>query len=168
MIQTKSPANLFFMAGDVGWTQAQADAMAMVDLCGAPRMLSYSYPIRRGRFMTIGRLLVVGAASFAASISACGAGPCSDEILRTQVQVDARLEARAAAGPVARESTEALEHRQPTPGSIAAAESGLGEVSAQTVEAVAAAMARAREADRAGDRSACEQALADVRRTIGR
>jgi hypothetical protein len=113
-------------------------------------------------------MLVVGAASFAASMSACGAGPCSHEIDRAQAQVDARLEARAAAGPVARESTAALEHRQPTPGSIAAAESRLGEMSAQAVEALAAAMARAREADRAGDRNACEQALADVRRVIGR
>ena len=118
--------------------------------------------------MTIGRLLVVGAASFAVSISACRAGPCSHEIDRTQALVDAKLEARAAAGPVARESPDALMHRQPTPGSIAAAESRLGEVSAQTVEAVAAAMARAREADRAGDTSACEQALEDVRRAIGR
>jgi hypothetical protein len=131
-------------------------------------MLSYLDVTSRGPFRTIGRLLAVGAASFAASISACGAGPCSDEINRTQTQVDARLEARAAAGPVARESTDALEHRQPTPGSIAAAESRLGEVSAETVKAVAAAMARAREADRAGDRSTCEQALADVRRLIGR
>ena len=131
-------------------------------------MDSYSDVTSGGPFRTIGRMLVVGAASFAASMSACCAGPCSDEIHRTQAQVDARLEARAAAGSVARESTEALEHRQPTPGSIAAAESRLGEVSAAAVEAVGAAMARAREADRAGDRSTCEQALADVRRMIGR
>jgi hypothetical protein len=84
-----------------------------------------------------------------------------------QAQVDARLQAKAAAGPAARESTAATMDRQPTPGSIAAAEARLGEVSPQTIKAVAAAMARAREADRAGDKSAWEQARADVQRAIG-
>jgi hypothetical protein len=58
-------------------------------------------------------------------------------------------------------------HRQPTPDSIAAAESRLGEMSSQTMEAVGAAMTRAREADRGGDQAACEQALAEVQRMIG-
>ena len=51
---------------------------------------------------------------------------------------------------------------------MAAAESGLGDLSAEQVEAVKAAMARAREADGAGDQSACEQALADARQVFGR
>ena len=83
-----------------------------------------------------------------------------------QAAIDARLEAKAAAGPAARESTAATMNRQPTPESIAAAEARLGEVS-HRIEAVAAAMARARDADRVGDKSACEQALADVQRAIG-
>ena len=58
-------------------------------------------------------------------------------------------------------------HRQPTPGSIAAAESKLDELSSDTGEAVKAAMARARKTDLANDKSACEQALADVQRAIG-
>jgi hypothetical protein len=117
--------------------------------------------------MSIQRLLVVSAAALAAAMSASYAGPCSHEIDRVQAQLDARLEAKADAGPSARESTAATTHRQPTPGSIAAAEERLGEVSPQKLEAVAAAMARAREADRAGDKSACEQALADVQRALG-
>ena len=79
-------------------------------------------------------------------------------------EIDAKLEAKAAAGPSARESTAATMHRQPTPGSLAAAETKLGDVSSQKVEAVAAAMARAREANHAGPQSACEQALVDVQR----
>jgi hypothetical protein len=59
----------------------------------------------------------------------------------------------------------ALLHRQPTPGSIARAEEILGEGSGG-VQAVAA-LARAREADRAGDRKFCEQALAEARQAIG-
>jgi hypothetical protein len=117
--------------------------------------------------MNIQRLLVAGAAALVASTSASYAGPCSHEIDRMQAAIDARLEAKAAAGPAARESTAATMNRQPTPGSIAAAEARLGEVSPQTIEAVAAAMARARQADSAGDKSACEQALADVQRAIG-
>jgi hypothetical protein len=116
--------------------------------------------------MSIQRLLAASVALLA-STPASYAGPCSHEIDRVQAQVDARLEAKAAAGPAARESTAATMNRQPTPGSIAAAEERLGEVSPQKVEAVAAAMARAREADSAGDKSACEQALADAQRAIG-
>jgi hypothetical protein len=69
-----------------------------------------------------------------------------------------------AVGP---ESAAATRHEQPTPGSIAAAESRLGDFSAATVAAIKADMTRAREADRAGDAAACEQALAGVRRAIG-
>jgi hypothetical protein len=117
--------------------------------------------------MSIQRLLVACAAALAASMSAAHAGPCAHEIDRMQAAIDARLEAKAAAGPAARESTAATMNRQPTPESIAAAEARLGEVSPQTMEAVGAAMARARDADRADDKSACEQALADVQRAIG-
>jgi hypothetical protein len=120
-----------------------------------------------GRVMSIQRFLVACAAALAASMPASYAGPCSPEIDRVQAAIDARLEAKAAAGPSARESTAATAHRQPTPGSIAAAEARLGEVSSQKVEAVLAAMARAREADHAGHQSACEQALVDVQRALG-
>jgi len=117
--------------------------------------------------MTIGRSLMLSAAAVFASAAAGYAGPCSKDIDRMQARVDAKLEAKAAAGPVGRESGAALMHRQPTPGSIAAAESELGDVSPQTAETIAAAMTRAREADRAGDGRACERALADVERAIG-
>ena len=99
--------------------------------------------------MRLQRFLVACAAALAASMSASYAGPCSHEIDRVQAEIDAKLEAKAAAGPSARESTAATMHRQPTPGSIATAETRLGDVSPQKVEAVAAAMARAREADHA-------------------
>ena len=117
--------------------------------------------------MSLQRSLVVCAAALAASMSAGYAGPCSHEIDRVVAEINAKLEAKAASGPSARESTAATTHRQPTPGSIAAAEAKLGDVSSQKVEVIAAAMARARKADQAGDQSACEQALADVQRAIG-
>jgi len=118
--------------------------------------------------MTSRRTLVLCAAALAASVSGSYAGPCSHEIRRVQIDIDAKLQAQAAAGPSARESTAATMHRQPTPHSIGAAESTLGEVSPEKLKAVRAAMVRARSADDAEDRRACEQALADVHRELGR
>jgi hypothetical protein len=117
--------------------------------------------------MTIRRLLVLSAATLATSTIASYAGPCSNEIDRMQARIDAGVEAVAPTGPSAPESPGALLHRQPTPGSIAAVESKLGDVSSHTVELVEAAMARARKADLADDKNGCDQALADVRQAIG-
>jgi hypothetical protein len=113
------------------------------------------------------RLLIFGAFAFAASISTSYAGPCSNEIGNMMARIDAKLEAKAAAGPTAREGVGAGMSNQPTPRSMAAAEERLGELSPQTVEVVRQAMLRARAADSAGDKNACEQALADAQRAIG-
>ena len=106
-------------------------------------------------------------AALAASMSAAYAGPCSPEVIQIQNLIDARIHAKAAGAATAPESTAAMMHRQPTPSSIAAAEAELGEISPEALNAVNAAMARAVEADGAGDRSACEQALADAKRLLG-
>ena len=108
-------------------------------------------------------LVSVAVALFATSTHA---GPCSPEIARIQSLLDTRLEAKAASGPTGQESAGALMHRQPTPGSIAAAEERLGDLSPQTTAIVAQALVRARAADDAGDKHACEQALADVQRAV--
>jgi hypothetical protein len=117
--------------------------------------------------MTIQGLLVLSAATLAASTTAGYAGPCLPEIDHMQARIDAKVEAVARTGPSAPESSGALLHRQPTPGSIAAAESRLGEISPEVIAVVRAAMVRAREADHTGDKAACEVALAEVQRTIG-
>ena len=107
------------------------------------------------------------AVAFIASISASYAGPCSNDIGRMQGRIDAKLEAKAAAGPYAGESAMAGMSDQPTPRSMATVEERLGEISPKTVDAVAQAMARARAADAAGDKDACEKALADTQRALG-
>jgi hypothetical protein len=114
--------------------------------------------------MSIHYLFVPVAAAITLSIVPSHAGPCSPEIDRMQARVDTMIAATAAEGPAGRESTAATTHRQPTPGSIAAAEAKLGE--GARAERATAAMARARAADRAGDNSACEQALAEAQREI--
>ena len=117
--------------------------------------------------MAITRLIVLSAGAIAASVLSADAGPCSPAIDRMQARIDSRLDADAAAGPGAKESTDALVHCQPTPGSIAGAEEGLRDVSTETVAAVKQAMERALAADTAGDTKACEQALAEAQRLIG-
>jgi hypothetical protein len=111
------------------------------------------------------RLLVL-AAAVAASTSAL-AGPCATQIDLMQARFDAKLEAAAKKGPTGRETNAATDHRQPTPDSIAAAEAKLGDISPRAVEVIESGMARARKADAAGDKGACEQALAEVQRAIG-
>ncbi|MEZ5891238.1 MAG: hypothetical protein R3D52_13935 [Xanthobacteraceae bacterium] len=108
--------------------------------------------------------LLVSAAAMALAILPSRAGPCTSEIDRLQAAVDAKIEAIAATGPTAPESVEATRHDQPTPGSIAAAEEKLG-AGPDMTDAVAA-LKRAREADNANDTSACDEALAEVRRLL--
>ncbi len=76
-------------------------------------------------------------------------------------------QAAARNGPTARETNAATDHRQPTPDSIAAAESRIGDISPGVVTVIETGMARAREADAANDRAVCERALAEVERAIG-
>jgi hypothetical protein len=113
------------------------------------------------------RVLAFSVAAVAATASTTYAGPCSNQIDAVQARFDAKLEAKAAAGPTAKQGVAAGMSVQPTPRSIEAAEEKLGDISPQTVEAVGQAMARARAADTAGDKSACEQALADAQRALG-
>ena len=95
------------------------------------------------------------------------ASSCSQGIDRAWVQVNAKIQARVAAGRSAPQGTIALLHHQPTPSSIAAAEETLVDIWLP-IETAVAALARAREADGINDRIACERALADVQRVIGR
>ena len=101
-----------------------------------------------------------------ASTSLAHAGPCLDEITQVQQSIDTRLEQIAATGRTARQGT-GLTHAQPTPRSIAAAEAQLGELAPEKIDAARQAMVRARAADAAGDKTACEEALADAKRTLG-
>jgi hypothetical protein len=107
-------------------------------------------------------IVMLSAGVIAASTIGSQAGPCFAEFYSIETRIDAWLKAKAAAGPIAQESSEALLHRQPTPRSIAAAESRLGTISPQKLDAVRQSMARAHEADSAGDLSACRRALSDV------
>jgi hypothetical protein len=101
------------------------------------------------------RRLILAAAIVAVSVRGSFAGPCSSEISGIQARVDGALEALAANGSGAAESSDARLHRQPTPRSIAAAEERLGIVPAKSLEGVVEAMVRARAAAEVGDRGDC-------------
>src|SRR6478735_8368074 len=107
---------------------------------------------------TIRQLLQLGATALALSTQPSRAGTCAQDIDRAWVQVDAKIQARIAAGRSAPQSMIGLLHYQPTPSSIAAAEKALGQ-GWSPMEAAVSALTRAHEADRADDRDACEQAL---------
>src|SRR6516162_6161817 len=118
--------------------------------------------------MSIWHIVMLSAGAVAASTIANEAGPCSPEIYSMEARIEARLNAKAAAGSTAQESSEALLHRQPTPRSIAAAERGLDIASPQMIDAISRAMTRVREADGAGDLNACRRALSDLEALLAR
>jgi hypothetical protein len=112
-------------------------------------------------------LLALTVVAVASSTQPSRADSCSHDIDRAWVQVNGKIQARNAAGRSIPQSTIALLHRQPTRSSVAAAEEMLVDVWLP-METAVAALSRAREADRANDRIACEEALAEVQRVIGR
>jgi hypothetical protein len=111
--------------------------------------------------------LILGAAVVAFSTHPSLANSCSQDIDRAWVQINAKIQARVAAGRSAPQGRMALLHHQPTPSSIAASEQTLVDVWLP-IEMAVAALARAREADRTNDLIACEGALAEVQRVMGR
>ena len=118
--------------------------------------------------MKIATMLALSAVTFATSISATLAGPCSADIDAMMVQIDTALNASAAASRGAQQqSTVAGRHVQPTPNSMAAAEAKAGGISPETIEQIRVSMTRARAADAVGDNVACKEALAEAQRMIG-
>jgi hypothetical protein len=96
------------------------------------------------------------------------AGPCTDRIYETDLDVAKLLGSAAAEGRPAAESGFATMHRQPTPGLIASAERQAGDLTADQLQAVTEAMDQARHADDQGDDASCQEALNDVDRVLGR
>jgi hypothetical protein len=117
--------------------------------------------------MNFHQLSVLGAAAIALSTLPSNASPCAYDIDRAWVEVGAKIQARIGAGRSAPQGTMALLHHQPTPSSIAAAEEQIRERWV-SMEVAVTALARAREADRANDGGACEQAIAEAQRAIVR
>jgi hypothetical protein len=129
----------------------------------------------RATFLLRSQSLAYRSRVFGIELACCGAilsgatpglaGPCTSQIARMQAQVDARIETLAQSTQAAPESTTALLHHQPTPGSIAHAEKKIGE--GKGPERAIEALDEARAADRAGDVKACKKALSLARKALG-
>jgi hypothetical protein len=94
------------------------------------------------------------------------AGPCTDRIYQADLEVERLLDAAAANGKPAAESSFATLHRQPTPGTVASAEEKAGDLSSAQVEAITEDLDAARDADDHSDRGACEKALNEAERML--
>jgi hypothetical protein len=110
-------------------------------------------------------VLVLSAVLAALSTQPGRANSCSQDIDRAWAQVNAKIQARTGAGRSVPQSAIGLLHRQPTQSSVATAEKTLVDVWLP-METAVAALSRARQADHANDRIACEGALAEAHRVI--
>ena len=106
--------------------------------------------------------------AFALFIGPAEAGPCENDIYQANLALGKRLNAAAAAGKTAPESTFARLHRQPTPGTVADAEALLGDLPPAAVTAATEDLEKARKANSEGDLAACRAALADMDRQLER
>jgi hypothetical protein len=118
--------------------------------------------------MIVQRVTAVAGIALILDAAPVHAGPCTDRIYQTNLEVAKLLDAAAAQGRTAPQSTFATMHRQPTPGSIASAEQQAGDLSSADVQAITEAMDVARRADDEGDRAGCEKALSEVDRVLNR
>ena len=117
--------------------------------------------------MRIALAIASGAAALVLWTAACQAGPCAERIYRDDIALGKKLDAAAARGRGAAQSTFATTHHQPTPSSLAQAEAAVGDISEADAKAASEAMVEAKKADDAGDKAACEKALADFDRIFG-
>jgi hypothetical protein len=110
--------------------------------------------------------IALGAVALFLTVAPCLASQCEKEIDDTEAAFDAKLNAAAAAGPTAPESTLATLHHQPTPGTVAQAEAQLGDISPENARIVTDALDRAHAADERNDVQACRQDLAEAREVL--
>jgi hypothetical protein len=101
--------------------------------------------------MNFRRSIPLSAVALFLTVAPCFAGPCAKEIAEAQAAFDAKLDAAAASGPTAPESTLATLHHQPTPSTVAHAEAQLRDISRENAEIVTRALERAQDADLIGD-----------------
>lgn len=105
----------------------------------------------------------LAAAVLALLAGPAAAGPCAGEIHTFELELNARLDAAAARGKGAPQTTAAQLHRQPTPDSLAAAEASAGDISEQDLASIRKFMVDARKADDSGNLAACRKAIAEAR-----
>jgi hypothetical protein len=108
-------------------------------------------------------IMALAGAALVASAAGAQAGPCTKQITEVEqqiLQLQATPASSGAGQPSGPQTVGAQLHRQPTPGSVEAAQS---KASADAL----AALGRARKADTAGDAKACAAAIDEAKRLYG-
>jgi hypothetical protein len=118
--------------------------------------------------MIVRQATAIAGMAFILGAAPAQAGPCTDRIYQTDLDVAKLLNSAAAQGRPAPQTAFATMHRQPTPGSIASAEQQAGDLTSEEAQAITEAMDEARRADDDGDSAGCEKALSDVDRMLKR
>ena len=117
--------------------------------------------------MIVRQAAAVAGMAFILSAAPAHAGPCTDRIYQTDLDVAKILDsaaAQGAAGSPSRPSPPCIASR--LPGRSPAAEQQAGDLTSEEAQAITEAMDEARHADDEGDRAACEKALSDVDRML--
>ncbi len=117
--------------------------------------------------MTTRAILALAAIICAFCPAPSRAGACANDLYQAEVAINRELDAIAARGKAAAESTFATSHHQPTPATVAGAEAQVGDVSDSQVQAVRTFMLEARAADDRGDTNGCEAALVKAKKVLG-
>ena len=112
------------------------------------------------------RQLLIASTMFLFVPPGYASGPCSKDIAQMRSKIDTKLGAIAAAAPSVAVSSDAKRHRQPSTGSMAKVLVERGLLSSSAVEQIKEAMTRARTANAAGNKTACEQALTEAERAL--
>ena len=86
--------------------------------------------------MIIRNAIAPAVTAFAFIAAPADAGPCTDRIYQADLAVEKLLDAAAANGAPAPQSSFATMHRQPTPGTVASAEEKAGDLSPAQVQAI--------------------------------
>ena len=118
--------------------------------------------------MIVRQAAAVAGMAFILAAAPAHAGPCTERIYQTDLDVAKILDSAAAQGHTQPQSAFATMHRQPTPGSIASVEQQAGDLTSDEAQAITEAMDEARHADDEGDSAGCEKALNDVDRMLKR
>lgn len=109
--------------------------------------------------------LPLAAALVLAATPAAFAASCAEQLVPTQAALDSYINALAAKGPTAPESSGALLSHDPTPQGLAQTEAAIGDGTRPLV--VQEALDKARAALAAGDEARCLDYLAKARSTLG-
>jgi hypothetical protein len=114
------------------------------------------------------RLALVTCSILLASLMMGHAGPCTADIERLKSEIDTKVKAQLAGNTSLTEALTAAVKGQPSPGAKANAPTAQSSAPLENMGTVYLALAQAVGADIVGDKSKCDQALAEARSALNK